>query len=92
MEVIEANPLCKKFLEVAPYKICSGTSHLEKYFQDVADQGGEGIILRDPLSSSLHGRSAGFLKHKVPYVLFEIAYFRFFKRNSVMLKRGSLAK
>jgi len=30
------------------------------------DQGGEGIILRDPFSALESGRSSGFLKHKVP--------------------------
>jgi len=29
------------------------------------DQGGEGIILRDPESPQQGGRSKGFLKHKV---------------------------
>lgn len=40
-------------------------AHIEKYFQDVMDKGGEGIILRDPASPLQPGRSAGFLKHKV---------------------------
>ena len=39
--------------------------HLEKIFQDIIDQGGEGIILRQPTAPYQGGRSAGFLKHKV---------------------------
>ncbi len=34
-------------------------------FQDVIDKGGEGVILRDPVSLYQPGRSAGYLKHKV---------------------------
>jgi len=44
---------------------CLDMNHLEVFFQDIIDQGGEGIILRDPSSSYQSGRSKGFLKHKV---------------------------
>jgi len=59
-----------KYAEVAPTVTCSGTQHLEKYFQDVMDKGGEGLILRNPDSPYEHGRSRGFLKHKVPATTF----------------------
>jgi len=39
--------------------------HLEGYFHDIIEGGGEGIILRDPNESYKPGRSAGYLKHKV---------------------------
>ena len=58
-----------KYISVAPFEICQGTNHLEKFFQDVIDQGGEGIILRDPKSSYQAGRSHGYLKHKVIAIL-----------------------
>jgi len=54
-----------KYIQVAPYSLCQGTDHLEKIFQDIMDQGGEGIILRDPSAPLQAGRSKGFLKHKV---------------------------
>ena len=54
-----------RFIQVAPYTLCQGTDHLEKIFQDIMDQGGEGIILRDPWGPFESGRSSGFLKHKV---------------------------
>ena len=54
-----------KHIELAPYELCKDVVHLEKFFQDVVDKGGEGIILRDPLSPYQEGRSAGYLKHKV---------------------------
>jgi len=38
---------------------------LESFFQDIIDQGGEGIILRDPNCMYSPGRSKGYLKHKV---------------------------
>lgn len=44
---------------------CLGSDHLEKFFQDIMDGGGEGIILRDPNSPYEPGRSSGYLKHKV---------------------------
>jgi len=60
-----------RFTSLAPYTLCEGTDHLEKIFQDIMDQGGEGIILRDPSAPFEVGRSRGFLKHKVlPFTSF----------------------
>jgi len=56
-----------KYVHLAPRHICTGTSHLESFFQDIIDQGGEGIILRDPTGIYEIGRSQGYLKHKVHY-------------------------
>ena len=55
----------RKYVSIAPYEICKDTAHLEKIFQDFIDQGGEGVILRDPASPNQPGRSSGYLKHKV---------------------------
>jgi ATP-dependent DNA ligase len=38
---------------------------MQQFLQDIIDEGGEGIILRDPLCPYRPGRSGGFLKHKV---------------------------
>lgn len=54
-----------QFIELAPKQVCQGVQHLNEFFQDIVDNGGEGIILRDPSSPFQSGRSAGFLKHKV---------------------------
>ena len=54
-----------KYLTVAEYEVCKDTGHLDKMFQDLIMQGGEGVILRDPTSPYEPGRSSGFLKHKV---------------------------
>ena len=54
-----------KYITVAPYETCLDVSHLEKYFQDIIDEGGEGIILRDPESPYKPGLSSGYLKYKV---------------------------
>jgi ATP-dependent DNA ligase len=40
---------------------------MEQFLQDIIDEGGEGIILRDPLAPNQSGRSPGFLKHKVSF-------------------------
>ena len=58
-----------KYLSVAPKEECKDSSHLESMFQDLIDKGGEGIILRDPSALYSHGRSKGYLKHKVEYFL-----------------------
>ena len=44
---------------------CKDEAHLESFFQDIIDGGGEGIILRDPQAPYQAGRSQGYLKHKV---------------------------
>jgi len=38
---------------------------MQTFMQDIIDEGGEGIILRDPLSIYQAGTSTGYLKHKV---------------------------
>lgn len=52
------------FIEVVPTEECQSVEHLDKFFQDILDKGGEGIILRDPTAPYQPGRSLGFLKHK----------------------------
>ena len=54
-----------KYVEIAPRVECKGMDHLEEYFHDIIEQGGEGIILRDPSAPYKPGRSPGYLKHKV---------------------------
>lgn len=54
-----------KYVDVVNKEVCVDTAHMERFFQDVIDAGGEGIILRDPLCPLQPGRSPGYLKHKV---------------------------
>jgi len=63
--IVEKMGTGRTFLEVAQKAVCSGTAHLEQFYQDVVDKGGEGVILRDPLEFLQSGRSPGYLKHKV---------------------------
>jgi len=56
-----------KFIDIAEKVVCQGTNHLESFFQDVIDRGGEGIILRDPQSLLQPGRTTSYLKHKVRF-------------------------
>jgi len=56
-------------VELAPHLICKDMQHLDAFYQDVSDNGGEGVILRDPSSRDTEGRSSGFLKHKVGHFL-----------------------
>ena len=55
-----------KFIDIAEKVVCQGNEHLESFFQDVIDKGGEGIILRDPQALLQPGRTPSYLKHKVP--------------------------
>jgi len=54
-----------KFIDIADKMVCRDRTHLESFFQDVIDRGGEGIILRDPQSLLQPGRTTTYLKHKV---------------------------
>jgi len=56
---------------VAEKEECKDIQHLEKHFQDILDKGGEGIVLRDPNSLPIAGRSPGYLKHKVYSIYFK---------------------
>ena len=53
------------FVKVAPKVRCTGISHMEVYFHNIIEGGGEGIILRDPGALYQPGRSPSYLKHKV---------------------------
>lgn len=54
-----------KYIEMARKEECRDVHHMETFFQEIIDRGGEGIILRDPRASYQPGRSPGYLKHKV---------------------------
>lgn len=40
-------------------------NHLDTFLQNILDNGGEGVILRDPTAPYQPGRATGYLKHKV---------------------------
>ena len=46
-----------RYIEVAKKEECIDTAHLERFFQDVMEQGGEGVILRDPFACLVAGRT-----------------------------------
>lgn len=54
-----------KYINLAEYVECKDMAHLETFYQDIVDKGGEGVILRDPECLLQPGRSPGYLKHKV---------------------------
>lgn len=53
------------YVDIVDKEQCEGVPHMEKFFQDVVNKGGEGIILRDPKAPYQPGRAPGYLKHKV---------------------------
>ena len=83
-----------KYLTVAPKEVCQDTAHLERFFQDIIDNGGEGIILRDPLAPLQPGNTTSYLKHKadIPLIIFFFAdalffFSRFDIRNIATMKQ-----
>jgi len=79
-----------RYIQIAEKEVCRGEEHLSKVFQDILDRGGEGVILRDPQAPFEHGRSRGFLKHKVPsppYFFLQSNKIFQFLRNSGTQKR-----
>ena len=72
------------YLELAPRQVCRDMAHLESFFQDVVDKGGEGVILRDPSASYQPGRSLGYLKHKA-FTPLHILHIFLLSSNSISL-------
>ena len=64
-QILSNNNDSSSHIKLSPKEQCKGYDHMELFMQQIIDEGGEGIILRDPLSSQKHGRSSQFLKHKV---------------------------
>lgn len=50
--------------------------HIDAFLANIVDQGGEGIILRDPEEPYRAGRSPGYLKHKVIHNLQDCIVYR----------------
>jgi len=67
-----------KYIGIAEKVVCQGNEHLESFFQDVIDKGGEGIILRDPQAVLQSGRSNSYLKHKVLFTFPASIFLSFF--------------
>jgi len=51
-------------LIIAPRKVIPDKKNMENYFATITSQGGEGVMLRKPLSPYEHGRSLDVLKYK----------------------------
>ena len=54
-----------KYSQIAPKEECKDIQHLQQFLQEIIEQGGEGIILRNPSSLYEKGKSRSFLKLKV---------------------------
>jgi DNA ligase-1 len=52
-------------LQVITDLVCEGSQHLNAFFTNVLQKGGEGVILRNPKSLYETGRSDSFYKLKV---------------------------
>jgi len=74
-EMVKKNQSNNHYIELAAKQECIDKQHLEDFFQDIIKRGGEGIVLRDPASFYVPGRSNGFLKHKVRFSNISFFYF-----------------
>ena len=70
VEILQDSKENNKYIGIAEKVVCEGSAHLETFFQDIIDHGGEGVILRNPASPLEPGRSHGYLKHKVSVAFF----------------------
>lgn len=52
-------------LMIVPVIQCTGQSHLDAYFEEVRQLGGDGILMRKASSDYEHGKSAALVKLKV---------------------------
>ena len=46
------------------HEFCGSHAHLERYFQSIVNDGGEGLMLRDPAMPYIQGRTNRLLKYK----------------------------
>lgn len=53
-----------EFARIHPQSVCQGIDHLQKTLAEVEAQGGEGLMLRQPSSRYVNGRSSTLLKVK----------------------------
>lgn len=51
-------------VHLVEHRECLGTDHLEEYLDTVSKEGGEGVIVRDPQSEYISGRTLSLLKVK----------------------------
>jgi len=63
--VSKLNNTPSKYVQIAEKVECHDVAHVEAFYQDIVDKGGEGVILRDPNAPYQSGRCPGYLKHKV---------------------------
>lgn len=52
------------YIEIVPQTPVQSAEHLQQFFQEIQQKGGEGVVVRNPKASYIHGRSAQILKLK----------------------------
>jgi len=54
-----------KYIEMPSYVECKGQAHLDEIYETVIDNGGKGVILRNPSAAYRSGTTKDFLKYLV---------------------------
>ena len=52
------------FINIVETTICKGKDHLKQHFNSIITKGGEGVMLRNPQSLYIAGRSENMKKYK----------------------------
>lgn len=55
------------YIEIIPQIPIQDKSHLQQFFKEIQQLGGEGVVIRNPNSPYIHGRSAQILKLKAVF-------------------------
>jgi DNA ligase-1 len=58
-----------EFIKPVDFVQCKGRDHLKEYFDSIVSKGGEGVMLRKPMSLYEGGRSENLKKYKVEHLL-----------------------
>ena len=53
-----------EFVKIVNYVKCEGKSHLKEFFAEIVKKNGEGVVLREPGSLYIPGRSQSLRKYK----------------------------
>ncbi len=64
LQAISHSDPSHSFLKMAEMIVCESTEHLERYLSEITKEGGEGVIIRNPLSFYEVGRTSTVLKVK----------------------------
>jgi DNA ligase-1 len=64
LKELKEQGILPSFVKIVENEICRGKQHLKEYFEGILAKGGEGVVLREPQSLYVAGRSNSLRKFK----------------------------